>query len=54
MIGRRGDGVEEDSEGARGRGLSAVVGVLIGSVRLCGGGVVGVGVSALMTMTVVN
>ena len=39
MAGGRGDGVG-DSEVARGRGLSAVVGVLIGSVRLYRSGVI--------------
>ena len=40
MAGGRGDGLG-DSEVACGRGFSAVVGVLIGSVRLCRGGVIG-------------
>ena len=52
MAGRRGDGVG-DSEGARGRGLSTVVGVLIGTVRLCGG-VVGSVIGAGATEMVEN
>ena len=52
MVGRMGD-VVGDSEVARGRGLSAVVGVLTDSVRLCGG-VVGSVIGTLATIIVVN
>ena len=47
MAGRRGDGVGA-SEGGRGRGLSVVVGVLIGIVRLCDGGVIGSVIGSLI------
>ena len=39
--GRGGDDRREGVEGRRGLGLSVVVGVCIGKVRLCSGGVVG-------------